>query len=248
MILNKKNNVTQDNCTVSKSKVKGKCKKNSFNFILKRPIFFAFLIFFGISQSECQKVPGSYYDFVEATKNLDVSHNKSKLIIYRPQNNGEMNEIRCFLRIQNQKGEDVTYTACTACYEWISNHRPQDSSKTLQDIFKSSKQNTPNLIKYKKKYFLSGSMAMHLSLKSGKYKITFFTPIENQNNFTYSTEGTKPFEWKSTIFEYDTENPAKVIFVTPTTNENGFYNGGWNISAKAPAFIKNRAVPKINAQ
>ena len=62
----------------------------------------------------------------------------------------------------------------------------------------------------------------------GKYKITVYTPVENQNMFTYSTE-TKPFEWQSNSFEYDTENPTNVIYVYPTFTQNGFYAGGWKI-------------------
>ena len=45
-------------------------------------------------------------------------------------------------------------------------------------------------------------------------------------------------EWTSNQFIYDTENPAKVIFVYPTADDNGFYNGGWIISSKAPEFYK----------
>ena len=44
---------------------------------------------------------------------------------------------------------------------------------------------------------------------------------------------------QSTTFEYNsTENPAKVIFVSPTANENGFYDGGWHIDHKAPKFFR----------
>ncbi|WP_177206240.1 hypothetical protein [Treponema bryantii] len=37
----------------------------------------------------------------------------------------------------------------------------------------------------------------------------------------------------NSFFEYNTENPTKVIFVTPTRNDNGFYNGGWIIDYKS---------------
>ena len=85
---------------------------------------------------------------------------------------------------------------------------------------------------------------MHLTLKPGKYKILFYTPVDKQNGFSYSEEGTRPFEWKSNVFDYDTENPAKVIFVSPVVNENGFYNGGWHIDGKSPKFFKNTTIPK----
>lgn len=159
-----------------------------------------------------QPVPGSYYDFLEATKNMPAGHDKRSLIIYRPDNLGTLNDIRCFLRLQNENDEDVTYSACTATYEWLS---------------------TPNIIRnYKTKYFLSGGMAMHLTLKKGKYKISLYTPQDQQNNFIYAEEDVKPFQWESNIFEYNTDNPTKVIFVTPTRNDNGFYNGGWIIDYK----------------
>ena len=161
-----------------------------------------------------QPVPGSYYDFMDAVKDMPVQHDKQSLIIYRPDNKGNMNYIRCFLRLQDEQGNDVTYTACKATYEWVS----------IPDVVNQ----------YKKTYYLSGGMAMHLSLKKGKYKITLYTPVDQQANFTYPEAGTTPFEWQSNTFLYNTENPTKVIFVTPTQNENGFYNGGWFIDYKSP--------------
>ena len=159
-----------------------------------------------------QPVPGSYYDFIDATKDIPAGHDKQSLIIYRADNVGVLNDIRCFLRLEDEEGNDVTYTACTATYEWMS---------------------TPDIIRnYKHTYFLSGGMAMHLKLKKGRYKISLYTPTDQQNNFTYAEADAKPFQWESNVFEYNTENPTKVIFVTPTRNDNGFYNGGWVIDYK----------------
>ena len=159
-----------------------------------------------------QPVPGSYYDFIDATKDMPAGHDKQSLIIYRPDNIGVLNDIRCFLRLEDENGNDVTYTKCTATYEWMS---------------------TPDIIRnYKHTYFLSGGMAMHLKLKKGRYKISLYTPKDQQNNFTYAEADAKPFQWESNVFEYNTENPTKVIFVTPTRNDNGFYNGGWIIDYK----------------
>ena len=89
---------------------------------------------------------------------------------------------------------------------------------------------------------------MHLKLTKGRYKISLYTPVNQQNNCVYPESGeeartalqsgvveysqTKAFQWESNIFEYNTENPTKVIFVTPTRNDNGFYNGGWVIDYK----------------
>ena len=163
-----------------------------------------------------QPMPGSYYDFIDATKDLPAGHDKTSLIIYRPDNLPILNDIRCFLRIQDQEDKDITYdtSRLTATYEWMS---------------------TPDIIRnYKHTYFLSGGMAMHLKLKKGRYKISLYTPVNQQNNFTYPEADVRPFQWESNVFEYNTENPTKVIFVTATRNDNGFYNGGWIIDYKAP--------------
>ena len=186
-----------------------------------------FILFLIIVPLAAQPVPGSYYDFIDATKDLPAGHDKTSLIIYRPDNTGVLNDIRCFLRIEDEAGKDITYETnrITATYELMS---------------------TPDIIRnYKHTYFLSGGMAMHLKLKKGRYKISLYTPVDQQNNFVYPDSGTEartalqsgvaeysqsqPFQWESNIFEYNTENPTKVIFVTPTRNENGFYNGGWII-------------------
>ena len=176
-----------------------------------RKVFFVLLIV--IAPLFAQPVPGSYYDFLDATKDLPAGHDKTSLIIYRPDNIGVLNDIRCFLRLENEQGNDVTYSAATATYEWVS----------IPDRINN----------YKKKYYLSGGMAMHLKLKKGCYKISLYTPVDQQNNFTYAEADVKPFQWESNVFEYNTENPTKVIFVSPTRNDNGFYNGGWVIDYRA---------------
>ena len=189
-----------------------------------------FILFLLTSNLTAQPVPGSYYDFVDATKDLPAGHDKTSLIIYRPDNVGVLNDIRCFLRIEDETGKDITYDSSriSATYEWMS---------------------TPDIIrKYKHTYFLSGGMAMHLKLKKGRYKISLYTPVDQQNNFIYPESGEEArtalqsgvveysqpqaFQWESNIFEYNTENPTKVLFVTPTRNDNGFYNGGWVIDYK----------------
>lgn len=194
---------------------------------MRKAFFFLFIITFPLF---AQPVPGSYYDFLDATKDLPAGHDKTSLIIYRPDNVGVLNDIRCFLRILNDDGEDITYntSSITATYEWMS---------------------TPDIIhNYKHTYFLSGGMAMHLKLKKGRYKISLYTPVDQQNNFIYPESGEEArnalqsgvveysqpqaFQWESNIFEYNTENPTKVIFITPTRNDNGFYNGGWVIDYK----------------
>ena len=186
-------------------------RRTKFGMTAHKPGMTVFLLFFLFSALAAQPVPGSYYDFIDATKDLPAGHDKTSLIIYRPDNIGVLNDIRCFLRIENEAGKDVTYDkkTITATYEWVS----------IPDRANN----------YKKKYYLSGGMARHLKLKKGRYKISLYTPVDQQNNFVYAEADTKPFQWESNIFEYNTENPTRVIFVTPTRNDNGFYNGGWII-------------------
>lgn len=164
----------------------------------------------------------------------NLKHNPWSLIIYRPENLWDLNDVRCWLKIENEAGEDVTYTAATAKYEWVNG----DRAKTYTSVPDFSSVFNPNLFSplysYQRSYYLSGGMAMHLNLKSGKYKFTVYTPVDKQNLLECENKG----QWNSNIFYYDTQNPAKVIFVSPTFNENGFFNGGWKIDSKAPYFKK----------
>lgn len=143
-----------------------------------------------------------------------LHHNPWELIIYRPENSGGMNSVRCWLSIETESGQDVTYSAAKATYEWIS----------IPDVINQ----------YERSYYLCGGMAMHLLLKPGRYVFTFYTPPEHQFGVSVQNKS----QWESNSFFYDTRNPAKVIFVSPVANENGFYSGGWHISAKAPLFWK----------
>lgn len=153
----------------------------------------------------------------------DVHHNPWDLIIYRPENSSQINDVRCWLKLEDENGNDVTYSAIRkATYEWIS----------IPDI--------PN--NYKRTYYLSGGMAMHLNIKPGKYKISFYTPEKDHEFVEYDFENKG--DWTSNIFEYNTDNPAKVIFLYPTANDNGFYNGGWIIDYKAPKYFKF-TIPKM---
>ncbi len=99
----------------------------------------------------------------------DLHHNPWELIIYRPQNNGDLNYVRCRIKLQDaQTGEDVTYTKAKATYEWAS---------------------IPNRVNYyKKSYYLDSGMAAHLNLQSGQYKITVYTDNSVSNTFYYDTQ------------------------------------------------------------
>ena len=147
-----------------------------------------------------------------------IRHNPWELIIYRPENKTDFNYVRCFLRIEDENGSDVSKSKVKATYEWAT---------------------IPNVVnRYKNQLYLDGGMAMHLTLKPGKYRFSVYTPVDKQAGFecTKSIAGKK--DWESNVFEYDTENPTKVIFVTPVMNDNGFFRGEWWIDYKAPRFFK----------
>ncbi|MBP5603139.1 MAG: hypothetical protein J6X78_10490 [Treponema sp.] len=148
-----------------------------------------------------------------------IKHNPWELIIYRPENNGDLNYVRCWIKLEDaETGEDVTYTKGKATYEWAS---------------------IPNVVNnYQRTYYLDGGMAAHFNLKSGKYNITVYTPKDKTEYFTSQNPCSNDDDWISNTFYYDTNNPTKVIFVVPTADENGFYDGGWYIDYKAPQFFK----------
>ena len=147
-----------------------------------------------------------------------VKHNPWELIIYRSENKTDFNYIRCFVRIEDENGNDVSKTKVKATYEWAT---------------------IPNVVnKYKNKLYLDGGMAMHLHLRPGKYRFSVYTPRESYQGFELAKGIENQNQWESNVFEYDTENPTKVIFVTPVVNDNGFYKGEWWIDYKAPQFFK----------
>lgn len=141
------------------------------------------------------------------------------LTIYRPANSSIFNDIPSYIKIEDENGNDVTYTAATYYYSYI------DKPKILY--------------KYKKSLFITGAMDMHVYLKKGKYRISFYTPKEKQFD-PYKTDK----DWNSNYFYYNTENPLNVLFLSPTANENGFYNGGWYLDYKAPKYFKF-TIPKM---
>lgn len=218
------------------------CKKISF----KKAIFFFFSLFLtkaysqSYSESALEKAKNlpmkKPYEQIKSQSQLEpLKHDPWSLIIYRPENTSGLNEVRCWLKLEDvETGEDVTYTKAKAKYEWIPNtiiikkKRPD----LLKNFFKPNRLST--LYDYRKTYYLSGGMAMHLNLKKGKYKISVYTPKDHHAFFECSNKD----DWISNEFYYDTDNPTNVIFVSPTANENGFYNGGWVITHKEADFYK----------
>lgn len=155
------------------------------------------------------------YPFIYTGAELpQLKFNSWELIIYRPQNTQNLNDIRCYFKAEDENGNDVTHTKIKATYEWV----------TIPDVVNN----------YKTKYYLQGGMAMHLLIQSGKYKFSVWTPKDEQ----YPYPSINRDDWTSNVFEYDTSNPAKVLFVYPEANDNGFYSGKWIIDHKAPEYYK----------
>lgn len=172
--------------------------------------FFLVLVLFFTGFSICS---------AQQSSSTDIHHNPWELIIYRPENNGDLNYVRCWIKLEDaHTGEDVTYTNAKATYEWIS----------IPDVVNN----------YRQTYYLDSGMAAHLNLKSGQYNITVYTPKDKASFFTSQNPCSNEGDWTSNTFYYDTNNPTKVIFVMPTADENGFYDGGWYIDYKAPKFFK----------
>ncbi|MCQ2576437.1 MAG: hypothetical protein MJ162_06805 [Treponema sp.] len=199
---------------------------------MKRLLSAVFLLF-TIFSLFAQQTDGKIVPKIEY-KQEPLKFNPWELIIYRPENNGEMNDIWCYLKLEDEEGNDVTKTAIEAVYEFPErNHfrywvAPGDTWWVTLDTIPDT------LYKYQKSFYLSGGMAMHMVIKPGKYKISFYSPEEKVKYFS-ACENKK--QWNSNILEYDTEKSVRVIFVSPTANENGFYDGGWWVDYKAPKYF-----------
>ncbi|MCR5125158.1 MAG: hypothetical protein K6B43_08200 [Treponema sp.] len=152
-----------------------------------------------------------------------------ELIVYRPQNSDNINLVRCWVKIEDFDGNDVTYTAARAAYAYMD--RPKELSW------------------YQRTFYLEGGMACHLYLNTAhgeKYKISVYTPKSHVENFPIAPN--LRTDWDSDVFIYDSTkiensadknyNPLKVIFVSPCANENWFYVPHWNIDYKAPTFLR----------
>ena len=155
---------------------------------------------------------------------LSAAEKINGLIIYRPSNSSALDTVCCFLTVTDMDGNDVTYSKAKAGYEWVT------SNLTAKSV--------PKVYFYEKSFYLSGGMAMHITLEPGKYILTFSTPVDKQNNFSLPANNADVHDWMSNEYFLDTENAPRVIFVSPTANENGFYNGGWHISYRAPEYFK----------
>lgn len=144
---------------------------------------------------------------------LIVTTSLYALEIYRPENFGDMNDIPCYLRITDMDGNDAT-----DCIKGIS-HSWYYDVRLLHRYYEGC---------------LTGGSVVHLSMKEGTYKIYVYTPKDKQSEYDDLTG-----DWKSNEFIYKVGSPAlNVIFISPTADDNGFYNGGWHVDYKAPKYFK----------
>ncbi len=140
------------------------------------------------------------------------------LEIYRPENYGHMNDIPCLLEITDMDGNDASDKIISLNMSWY--YDMQTKPHWTHNYYKGC--------------FRGGSV-LHLEMMEGTYLISVRTPVEMQDGMILENDG----EWTSNSFEYKTGSPAlKVIFVSPTANQNGFYTGGWHVDYRAPKFFK----------
>ncbi|MBQ2551757.1 MAG: hypothetical protein II563_02775 [Treponema sp.] len=139
------------------------------------------------------------------------------LEIYRPSNFGLMDEIPCILKITDMDGNDASDKIISISVTWYDGMQtdPHWTHKYYDGCF-------------------TGGAIVHLEMQRGTYKISVSTPKEHQRDYLPgNTE-----EWTSNEFTYKTGSPAlKVIFISPTANQNGFYTGGWHIDYRAPKYF-----------
>ena len=145
-------------------------------FLKKQSVLFIFLLYICnfstliFAQQKIQKL----------NDDSPLHFNQWELLIYRPENSGTMNNIRCWLKLEDENGNDVTYSKCKATYYYANNVVKDKKAETMQfgSIFHRSAPR--QVFEYQKSYFLEGGLVMYLLLKPGKYKISVYTPKDQQ--------------------------------------------------------------------
>ena len=138
------------------------------------------------------------------------------LEIYRPENFGEMNDVPCMIRVTDMEGNDASASIKSISYSWY--YEINNGKMWLHRYWNGC---------------FAGGTVVHLVMKEGTYKISVYTPVKNQAEYSSLTKK----EWASNEFVYKTGEPAlNVLFVSPVANDNGFYSGAWHIDYKAPKF------------
>ena len=144
------------------------------------------------------------------------------LELYRPENRGDMNDVPCLIKITDMEGNDAWDSITALSYSWH------------YDIHTNLWQEKCLCHAYWKGCF-TGGCVVHLGLKSGKYRISVYTPKESQLDYERLTGE----DWQSNEFVYDTERKElKVIFISPTADDSGVYDGGWHVDHIAPAYYR----------
>ena len=144
------------------------------------------------------------------------------LQIYRPENKGALNSVPCLIRITDMDGNDASQSITHISYNWYYELRPLNW------------RGEPHFLNTYFDGCFSGGVIVHLLTKPGKYLVSVYTPVEKQQGLLAGEKR----EWLSNTFTYDTSHAPKVIFVSPTANDNGFFNGGWHIDWRAPKFFQ----------
>ncbi|MCR5724530.1 MAG: hypothetical protein K6G80_05525 [Treponema sp.] len=154
------------------------------------------------------------------------------LEIYRPENYGELNGIPCLISVTDESGADAASKIRHMSYNWYYElPRPAFSRqpKKLHGYFTGC---------------FSGGAVVHLLLEPGVYNISVYTPVDRQQDYAKSHAGLEAGKaWTSNTFVYDTRAPfpagkPRVIWVEPVADENGFFNGRWQIGVPAPKFYR----------
>lgn len=160
---------------------------------------------------------------------LAASAFSEELVVYRPQNSADINAVRCWIRVEDMDGNDVTYKNARAAFAYMD--RPDELSW------------------YRRSFYLEGGMACHLYLDPGTYRISVYTPKSHVECFSLPER--LRTDWDSDSFVYDSgiiensvdkddANLLRVIFVSPVADENWFYKPRWHVDYRAPSYLRNR--------
>ena len=189
------------------------------------------------------------------------------LEIYRPENYGALNTIPCLLRVTDLDGNDASAQIAHLSYNWYYelplpnwSRQPKTLNRYFNGCFTGGV--VLHLLMKPGKYLISVYTPVD---KQQDYAIaenhastaeSAGTAAEASTSATVgnvptadasgrragaaviSDVDTAPREWRSNTFAYDTAHKPRVIFVSPTANDNGFFNGGWHIDYKAPQFYQ----------
>ena len=160
---------------------------------------------------------------------LCAARSLAALEIYRPENHGALNTIPCLIRVTDEDGADASDRIRHISYNWY---------------YEMPLPNWSRQPKMLNRYFngcFTGGVVVHLLMQPGRYLISVTTPVEKQQDYVIAerhSDAAVPRAWVSNTFLYDTAHRPNVVFVSPTANDNGFFNGGWHIDYRAPRYYR----------